>query len=88
MGGLSVAAREIGMRVVVARAIAKIQPDCAVIENVSTVLAEKHGDRLENFRQVLAQAGYHVEKKVLDSSEYGVPQKRMARGTPNERRLS
>ncbi len=68
--------RRNGVLVAVARAIAKIQPDCALIENVSTVLAEKHGERLENFRQVLAEAGYHVEKKVLDSSEYGVPQKR------------
>jgi DNA (cytosine-5)-methyltransferase 1 len=68
--------RRNGVLVAVARAIAKIEPDCAVIENVSTVLAEKHGDRLESFRQVLGQAGYHVEKKVLDSSEYRVPQKR------------
>jgi len=65
-----------GVLVAVARAIAKMQPDCAVIENVSTVLAEKHGDRLASFREVLAEAGYHVEKKVLDSSEYGVPQRR------------
>jgi DNA (cytosine-5)-methyltransferase 1 len=62
--------------VAVAHAIAKIRPDCALIENVSTVLAEKHGDRLESFRNVLTTAGYHVEKKVLNSSEYGVPQKR------------
>lgn len=62
--------------VAVAHAIAKLQPDCALIENVSTVLAEKHGDRLESFKEVLAEAGYHVAKKVLDSSEYGVPQKR------------
>lgn len=39
--------RRNGVLVAVARAIAKIQPDCALIENVSTVLAEKHGDRLE-----------------------------------------
>jgi DNA (cytosine-5)-methyltransferase 1 len=68
--------RRNGVLGAVARAIAKIQPDCAVIENVSTVLAEKHGDRIESFREVLAGAGYHVEKKVLDSSEHGVPQKR------------
>jgi DNA (cytosine-5)-methyltransferase 1 len=68
--------RRNGVLVAVARAIARIQPDCAVIENVSTVLAEKHGERLESFRQVLARADYHVEKRVLDSSEYGVPQKR------------
>lgn len=48
----------------------------ALIENVSTVLADKHGNRLESFRQALADGGYHVEKVVLDSSEFGVPQKR------------
>lgn len=69
--------RRNGVLVAVARAIVKIQPDCALIENVSTVLAEKHGDRLESFRQVLTGAGYYVGKKVLDSSEYGVPQKRI-----------
>lgn len=62
-----------GVLVAVARAFARIQPDCAVIENVSTVLAEKHGERLGSFRQALTGAGYHVEKKVLDSFEYGVP---------------
>ena len=62
--------------VAVARAISRIQPDCAVIENVSTVLAEKHGNRLESFKNILADGSYHVEKVVLDSSEYGVPQKR------------
>lgn len=62
--------------VAVAHAIAKLRPDFALIENVSTVLAEKHGDRLESFREVLASAGYHVTRRVLDSSQYGVPQKR------------
>lgn len=62
--------------VAVAHAIAKLRPDCALIENVSTVLAEKHGDRLENFSEVLARAGYHVTRRLLDSSQYGVPQKR------------
>jgi DNA (cytosine-5)-methyltransferase 1 len=65
-----------GVLVAVARAIAKIQPDCALIENVSTVLADKHGDRLESFRKTLADGNYHVEKVVLDSSEFGVPQRR------------
>lgn len=62
--------------VAVARSIAKIQPDCALIENVSTVLAEKHGERLESFRRALADGNYNVENVVLDSSEFGVPQKR------------
>jgi len=61
--------RRNGVLVAAARAIAKSQPDCAVIEKVSTVLAEMHGERLESFRQVLSGAGCHVEKKVLNSSE-------------------
>ena len=68
--------RRNGVLVAVARAIAKIQPDCAVIENVTTVLAKKHGDRLESFRKALADGNYRVEKVVLDSSHFGVPQKR------------
>lgn len=60
----------------VARAIANIQPDCALIENVSTVLSDKHGDRLKNFKQTLAKGNYKVQEVLLDSSEYGVPQKR------------
>ena len=63
--------------IAVAHAIAKIKPDCAVIENVSTVLAEKHSERLTTFKKILTRAGYYIEKKVLDSSEYGVPQKRI-----------
>lgn len=39
--------RRNGVLVAVARAIATIQPECAVIENVSTVLAEKHGERVK-----------------------------------------
>lgn len=68
--------RRNGVLVAVARAIAKIQPDCAIIENVSTVLADKHGERLDSFKQTLTEAGYYVGKIVLNSSEYGVPQKR------------
>ena len=62
--------------VAVARAIAGIQPDCALIENVSAVLADKHSDRLECFRNALADGNYHSEGVVLDSSHFGVPQKR------------
>jgi DNA (cytosine-5)-methyltransferase 1 len=89
MGGLSVAARDLGMRVV-AGARGRVFggrfsvfggnfPEAEAIEGSvrsGTVLAKKHGHRLESFREVLAEAGYHVVEKVLDSSEYGVPQKR------------
>jgi DNA (cytosine-5)-methyltransferase 1 len=60
----------------VALAIAELQPRCAVIENVSMVLAEKHGKRLTRFEEVLCDAKYHVQRVLLDASEFGVSQKR------------
>ena len=62
--------------VAVARAIAELQPKCAVIENVSMVLAEKHGTRLDTFEGVLAEGGYRIARVLLDASEFGVCQKR------------
>lgn len=62
--------------VAVARAIAELQPKCAVIENVSMVLAEKHGSRLDSFEEVLAEGGYQIARVLLDASEFGVCQKR------------
>lgn len=62
--------------VAVARAIAALQPRCAIIENVSMVLAEKHGTRLDTFEGVLADGGYRIVRVLLDASEFGVCQKR------------
>jgi DNA (cytosine-5)-methyltransferase 1 len=62
--------------VAVARAISRLQPDCALIENVSMLLANKHGDRVEKFERVLNDGGFHVTRLVLDASEFGVSQKR------------
>jgi DNA (cytosine-5)-methyltransferase 1 len=62
--------------VAVAQAIAELKPDCAVIENVSMVLASKYGKRLSRFERILASARYRVQRVLLDASEFGVPQKR------------
>ncbi len=62
--------------VAVARAISKLQPDCALIENVSMLLADKHGDRIRKFERTIRQGGFHITHIVLDASEFGVPQKR------------
>jgi len=62
--------------VAVARAIVKVRPDCALIENVSMVLAHKYSSRLKKFKGVLAGAGYHVSSVLLNASEFGVSQKR------------
>jgi DNA (cytosine-5)-methyltransferase 1 len=62
--------------VAVARAISKLEPTCALIENVSMVLADKHGNRVDSFETILKDAGFHVTNVILDASEFGVPQKR------------
>jgi DNA (cytosine-5)-methyltransferase 1 len=62
--------------VAVARAISKLEPTCALIENVSMVLADKHGNRVDSFEKTLNDAEYHVTNVVLNASEFGVPQKR------------
>jgi DNA (cytosine-5)-methyltransferase 1 len=60
----------------VARAIASLKPDCALVENVSMVLADAHNKRLGEFKQKLADAGYKVQCLVLDAVHFGVAQKR------------
>lgn len=62
--------------VAVANAVTALQPNCALIENVSMVLAEKYEERLEAFRVALKVGGYEVMRVVLDASEFGVPQRR------------
>jgi len=62
--------------VAVARAIALLRPDCALVENVSMLLSDKYEGRVQSFEQAIQQAGYHVTHIVLDASEFGVSQKR------------
>lgn len=62
--------------VAVARAIACLQPDCALVENVSMLLADKYDSRVKKFIQTLNDGGFHVVRIVLDASEFGVSQKR------------
>lgn len=62
--------------VAVARAIVRLQPDCALVENVSMLLADKYCSRIKKFRKVLNNGGYHVAHLILNASEFGVSQKR------------
>ena len=62
--------------VAVARAIALLRPDCALIENVSMLLAGKYEGRVHSFEQAIQQAGYLVTHIILDASDFGVSQKR------------
>jgi DNA (cytosine-5)-methyltransferase 1 len=62
--------------VAVARAIAELNPLCALIENVSMILASAHSNRLNRFEGTLTNAGYFVRTLLLDAADFGVPQKR------------
>lgn len=47
-----------------------------ILENVSTVLADKHRDRLARFERILNDGGYVFQKVLVDASDFGLPQKR------------
>ena len=59
------------------RFVELLKPKAVVIENVRGILTRDKGyakDRIEN---LLIDIGYKVNCKVLDASDYGVPQKRL-----------
>jgi DNA (cytosine-5)-methyltransferase 1 len=60
----------------VARAIAQLNPHCALVENVSMVLAKKNAVRLKQFENILSRAGYFVHSVLVDAADFGVPQRR------------
>ncbi|MGD0089645.1 MAG: DNA cytosine methyltransferase [Planctomycetota bacterium] len=60
----------------VARSIVHLAPECALVENVATLLKEKHMPRLRDFRRRLEAAGYSVLALLLDAQDFGVPQRR------------
>jgi DNA (cytosine-5)-methyltransferase 1 len=43
--------------VAVARGISRLKPDCALIENVSMLLADMHGARVKKFQNTLKDGG-------------------------------
>ncbi len=60
----------------VARTIAELQPDCALIENVPMLLSSGHEGRISRVTRTLSNGGYHVCMITLDASDYGVAQRR------------
>ena len=60
----------------VARSVVSLNPHCALIENVSRVLANDHSPRVNKLTRVFSDAGYHVTSAVLNAADYGVPQRR------------
>lgn len=52
------------------------RPDVLVMENVPEVLKGRRSDYFQKTIEILRGAGYRLQKKVLDLSQYGVPQRR------------
>ncbi len=52
------------------------QPLFFLAENVSGMLATRHGQALENIKDMFKGAGYELSFKLLNVSNYGVPQDR------------
>jgi DNA (cytosine-5)-methyltransferase 1 len=60
----------------VAKAIVRLRPAGALVENVAALRKKTHSAVLRRFRAVLNAAGYHVYGVELDSLDFGVPQRR------------
>jgi DNA (cytosine-5)-methyltransferase 1 len=60
----------------VGRAIVRLKPQAALIENVASLLESKHAERVRKFKKGLQKAGYSVLTLSLNAKDYGVPQKR------------
>ena len=61
---------------VVIRAVQKVQPVAAVIENVPDLARSRQRQHLDEFKTQLTTLGYAVAERVLNAADYGVPQSR------------
>jgi DNA (cytosine-5)-methyltransferase 1 len=60
----------------VARIIEFHKPQAFLLENVSGLITHDDGRTFTTIINVLTSLGYQLEYKILDASDYGVPQKR------------
>jgi DNA (cytosine-5)-methyltransferase 1 len=60
----------------VARIIDSHKPKAFLLENVSGLITHDDGRTFTTIIGVLTDLGYEIEYKILDSSDFGVPQKR------------
>lgn len=54
-----------------------IKPKAVVIENVRGIVTSNNGYAKDRIYQIFESRGYRVTHKIMDASEYGVPQKRI-----------
>ena len=58
------------------RVVENIEPDFFVIENVKGLITLNGGAFKEDIISTFSKLGYHVEYKILNAADYGVPQNR------------
>lgn len=54
-----------------------IHPKAIVIENVRGIITSNNGAAKKRIYEIFEERGYNVTHKIMDASEYGVPQKRL-----------
>jgi DNA (cytosine-5)-methyltransferase 1 len=59
-----------------ARAVNEIKPKLFLAENVRGLINHDNGQTLKTITAILSDFGYHVEYRLLNAVNYGVPQKR------------
>ena len=58
----------------VAKAITRIEPDAAIIENVAALLTPKHKHSLSRFKRILRAGGYNIVILEGNAVNFGTPQ--------------
>jgi DNA (cytosine-5)-methyltransferase 1 len=58
------------------RFLKKYRPKVFVFENVLGILSAKSGEIYENLKREMRTAGYEIDNRIFDASDYGVLQKR------------
>ncbi|MEL7739068.1 DNA cytosine methyltransferase [Citromicrobium bathyomarinum] len=59
-----------------ARTVISLHPKLFIMENVPGLLGHRGREHLRRFEALLAHAGYETTQRILDASDFGVPQMR------------
>ncbi|MEL6718672.1 MAG: DNA (cytosine-5-)-methyltransferase, partial [Bacteroidota bacterium] len=60
----------------IARILKEKSPKAFILENVKQLVSHDKGNTLETILQTLKDLNYHIQYKVLNALDYGLPQKR------------
>ena len=60
----------------IARILIEKRPQAFVLENVKQLVGHNKGETLNVIIRTLKESGYHVQYKILNALDYGLPQKR------------